>query len=253
MSFRIGAAIFISVLLVVGAFWYRSAISYNAPVFGLAGVNSVGDNEKYERFLNEYLTSNSDSTSKQKEITVSSIIGRELLMDYVDLASRGEASDAKIWALAESYVDNIPSITRAATVSYFELKVIPSTPADLKAYSSRLLQIHQEHTKEAEKIAGKNTNFALSPALYTVTDSLSRTYTSMALKLKDVPVPAVVASANLGLINTYLLNAQALKDIAEAETDPARAFAAAVTLDKNLAVAKGFLNEIDRLLLTNGI
>ncbi len=248
-------ALFVSVVLVGGASWSRFA-GAEKPVSDLLTVEErAASNDYYDKlFLDSLEATATTSAASQEPLTGTDLIGRQLILDYVDMATKGQATAANITALADRYIESIPTLNQAQTISYTELKTVSDTKANFQNYADELTKIYGTYATQISLARSRGGNLdTLNPAFYAFTLAFSAAYTEVAGKLKNLPVPATLASTHLQLINNYLSSAAAMKAISETEQDSARAFAGLIAMNENVEKELAILREIERILISNGI
>jgi hypothetical protein len=252
MKFRPVHALLFSVVLIVGALWgQRSNAQKSAAELITINRNNEIENNSFSsesRFL-----INSASTSPQ-DLTSTDLVGRQLIVDYVDLATSGKATPESIRDLANQYVDSVPNLARAKVVGYSDIKITSNLITNLQAYSEGIKAIQEKHLEDINKFnsLGEKTT-TVGPALYSISLGLSNAYGAAALSLEKLEVPQAVAPAHLRLVNSFLSSAKAARAISETEKDPATAFSGLITLSGNFSKEKAIFEEISQILIKNGI
>jgi hypothetical protein len=242
-------AILASLVLVGGAFWYRSA----TPQIEL-GLVAIGEKKGNEAYYQELFLNSSTSTPKGSEEPIggTDLVARQLMLDYINLANSGQATEANITDLAEKYVDSIPTLISVSKVFYLDLKIVPDSQLNFKNYAQEIGSIYNEY---AVKMLGAYSAkaFSLGPQNSAMAGKMSNIYLTTSQKLKGISVPASLVEAHLSLTNAYLENAAAMESISQSEADPARAFAGIISIDTNLDKESVALNEIEKILNAEGI
>src|SRR3989344_3691919 len=228
MRFRLALALLISILLVVTASWSRFGTTNYAP--SIATLEQIQtDNEYYsdDSFIRDFLKPSTASTTLPAEpLSNTELIGRQLILDYIGLATSGQATEANIDAVANKYLESIPKI----------------------------IKIHREYAENINKAyAGANSLKTLNPAMYAFTLTFNISYINAANGLKNLPVPTSLADLHLQLINSYFSSAASMKALSETEQDSTAAFAGLIILNENLDKEDVILNEISNILTANGI
>lgn len=247
MQLRLALALFISVVLVGGTLWVR--LSNGAAIkYDLALVEpTMQEGELVEYFLDE---NPATLTPKQNK---TELLGRRLILDYINLAANGQISQEDIAALAEKHVSSFAAIVDAKTIDYTDLKIAQNSGASFQKYADEITEIHRTYTKNIEDRYGKVNINALDSNFYSLTSAMSSVYNDTASKLKDTTVPEALADMHLELINIYLSNAYSMEALSETETDPAESFAGLLALSNNVEKEIAIFVEISRVLNANGI
>jgi hypothetical protein len=257
MQVRIALAVGVSIILIGGATIYRSVIGVGPgkPQPSLVSVdrNYQGD-EDYQRFLSEFFLDVGTSSAQQNtKLTATQALGQQLIFDYVELAASGQATEESILALADRYAASIPSLNRAPSINYFDLKVVASTQSNLETYATAMTKIHEDYARAIKRLSTSSDSFTLSPTMYSLAKTLSGSYSTIAIKLQDLPVPSILAPSHLGLVNSYYSSAAAMKAISETDIDATIGFAGIAAMEKNLSDIDLYLSEITRILTANGV
>jgi len=251
MRFRLALAFSVSILLIGVASWSRfTNVEKIQP-----SIVAIETNEgNYQDFLQDFLEPKTVGTTTPSEpLTNTDLIGRQLIMDYIGLAAGGDASTASIDALAERYVESIPTLNNALTISYIDLRVVSNTKVNFENYSTQLGNIYIKHSERINRAYAEVIGTDLNNAYYSAAKEAGMIYENTAMELKNLPVPVSVALSHLKLVNKHLSSAAALESISETEKDPMTAFAGLVAVNENLDEEIVILKQIGQLLKTNGI
>lgn len=251
MRSGISLALLASLLLIGAASWYRfnAAEEYRADLIVL----SNQDDRTYQELLRSYVAQAS-STPLQESLSATDLISRQLIGDYLNLALSGGASPTNIDALANQYVESVPTLSGTATISILDVETLANTVSNFKDYEHKLNDIHEAFANRVSgAYPGERNLEILGPALYSFLDLLSTSYEEAAVKLRGLVVPAALASSHVELINSYALNATALRSLAATEKDPAVAFAGLLAINQNIDRGEEILAEMDLILSKNGI
>jgi|SRR3989338_1156347 len=243
----------ISVLLIGVASWYRfGTVKVSQP--NLVAVElTEGD---YEEIVEDFTGPKEVSpiATSTKPLTSTDLVGRQLISDYVSLAGSGQVTDADILALADRYVEGLPTLSNAPTITYVDLKIVSDTRNNFQNYTDTLTKIFNEYAAKTNKIQVEDSDLeTLSPAFYSSVSTLNTAYAGATSKLKAVAVPSSLAPSHLELVNIYLSIVAATGAISKADQDSTAAFAGLVLLNKNLERRTLLLNEIAQILNSNGI
>ncbi len=251
------ASLLISLVLVGGATWVRfspkDSVSEGLTVVSSSGVSATQDDPS---FLDKFLGTSSSEAPKSvtnEPLTGSDILSRQLVSEYISLATNGGGTDAELQSLADKYISSIPSLTTSTIVDYIELKTVTNTKDNFQRYADLVTKIHRTYASSIQEAYAGTAIDSLGQKLYSVTDQLSSIYTKTSTELKNTSVPYELAPAHLRLINLYLSNASSLKAISNTETDSATAFAGLLVVNKNAEEEATILGEITRILTANGI
>jgi hypothetical protein len=253
MRFRLALALSISVLLIGGASWTRfsRADTYHAD---LAVVPSAALTADYQNLLAASATLSTSTPKTQEPLTETDLIGRQMILDYISLAANGQATDATVNDLANRYIESLSTLNRASTISQAEIKIVANDKANFQEYANVLAQIHIEYAKQINK-SGNTINIdpdnpSLDPE---VTGRFQKAYALAASKLTDLSVPLTLVPSHLKLVNSYMSSAEAMKHIAAMDKDVISAFASLIVANENLTKETAALDEIARILTSNGI
>ena len=253
MHARLALALFVSTLLVGGALWIR--LSNGAEIkYELATVESddAADAELLQYFL-EPPEETPTAPVKTAPLTNTDILGRQLVMDYINLAASGEATEAQIETLAQKYVEIIPALNLAESISYIDLTTAPNTKANFQKYADEITAIHKTYAENiSKKYVGVNLDKP-NAATYSFALAFGQAYRDAAEKLKDISVPNSLVQVHLKLTNSYLSSAASMKAVAQIDLDSASAFAGVITLNQNLNQEDALRGEISKILTANGL
>ncbi len=208
----------------------------------------------YEEILEKYLdstTTPTTSTEEKEDLTITDLVGRQLIMDYLAIEQNGQATEANLTALANKYVESIPSITITDKESLINLRVVSNNKANFQNYATEVGVIYRNYASELDRAYG-NGSVSLGAGSASMALKMSRVYTSTAAKLKAVSVPADLAEAHLELLNTYLENASAMDNLALSNTDPASSFSGLIAIKNNVEKEKVIISQIEEILNENG-
>lgn len=253
MRLRLALALSISVLFIGTALWFRPTTTDTQS--GIIAVEQFGVDKEYdEELLRDFLEPRTaGTTSPENSLSNTEIIGRQLILDYVDLAGSGEATEEDITALAERYAEGIRNLNPAQSISRADIKVIPNTQINLQNYADSLTKIYKEYAESIKRGQIGASPSILNQALYLFARVFSAAYTDIALKLKNMPVPDLLVSTHVQLVNNYFSSAAAMEAVSKTENDSTSAFAALVALNENVDKETALLDEITQILTANGI
>ena len=256
MRLGLALALLVSTLLIGTASWYRFATTKYVQS-DLVAIQPFDTENAYseEEILSDFLRpKTASSTFPEGPLSNTDIIGRQLIMDYIGLAASGGTDTKSISILVDRYIESIPTLNQAATISTAELRTISNTKSNFQNYATGLTKIYKEYaTQISAAYQGVGRVEGLNPAIYSFALTASNAYAEAALKLKNLPVPASLASTHLQLVNSYYSSAAAMRAIAETERDSVSAFAGMTVLSENTDKEKVLLTEISQILTSNGI
>jgi hypothetical protein len=258
MRFRLALALSLSGLLILGAFWSRFSTTKYVQSEVITVEQSEISNGYDEELLAEFLKPKTSTTTiESKPLSNTELIGRGLVLDYVSLATKGQATEANLASLANKYVGGVPnSLNKATVINISDLQTVPKTKNSLQNYADQITSIHQVYATsiiQAQKGKKVQNLTALNPDLYFLTAAFAQAYTEAANKLRNLPVPLGLVSSHLKLTNSYFSSASAMKALSETEKDSASAFAGLLVLNGNLKQESLLLTEISQILTSNGI
>ncbi len=256
MRFRLTLALLLSLLLVVTASWSRFGTTKYVP--SVATLEQMQTNDEYysdESFVGDFLKPNTASATLPAEsLSNTELIGRQLILDYIGLATSGQVTETNIATIANKYLEIIPKINKTQQISRSDIEIVPDTKSNFQNYADQLLKIHKEYADNINRAyTGANSLKTLNPALYAFTLVFNVSYIDAANKLKSLPVPISLADLHLQLINSYFSSATSMKAVSETEQDSTAAFAGLIILNENLDKEDIILSEIGNILTTNGI
>ncbi len=245
-------AVSLSILMVGGAFWTRS----NKPEI----TNSLTleqkqakDNYETELFADFYQPSSTASTVSNEQLTNTDLISRQLIMDYLDLASKGGAGQETLDALAEQYAESIPTLSNSPKANYLDLKLTTDTNANLQAYSQTLGQIYMVHSKQISAAFSLGQSLTEGPEFTKFAKNTAEIYKKTARDLITLSVPKELAEFHLELINKHLSSAAALESMLTASSDPMTAMSGLIAMRGNADEELVILQKIGDALTSHGI
>jgi hypothetical protein len=256
MKNHVYLAIFLSVILVGGAAWVR--FSQEKEPSMLAVVESLEANdETYQDFLSDYLVNSTSTVSlaaSSEKIGTTDLISRQLINDYVSLSTNGQATQNNIGALAEKYVDAIPTLISPEKVNPTDFRITPNNKADFEYYAREVERIYRDYASRLIEIQSqKNINDMILSSSGNAAKNMGTIYEQTAQKLKVVPVPKALIEAHIDLTNIYLENAAAMDSLSQINSDPASAFAGLMLLSGNVNEEALIMGKIEQILSGNGI
>lgn len=246
-------AVTISCVLILGALWFRffRAETYTAP----AGLVAVGDNsaESLNEAITTYLETSSTSTATSSiALTQTDTLSRQLILDYVDLATSGKADDASLQALADKYVDQVPSLAKSQIIPLKDIKTTFNNKKTIQAYANGFARVVIEYHGALKEMSDNQSYAADDETAAKGFKTLGATYDHMVLELKELTVPIAVLPQHLKLINYYSSDAGAVKLLSNTSADPSTAFAGIITWKKNIDEEELVAEAIIKTLTANG-
>ncbi|MEK7186753.1 MAG: hypothetical protein AAB690_02715 [Patescibacteria group bacterium] len=253
MRIRLILAVFFSVLLIAFAAWAR--LSSKTELGGkLVAVENAANSSYEDIYIDPSLGYSALNTDEN--LTKTDIISRQMFVDYLNLSAAGGDNSANLNALANKYIDSIPSLQVGlyTPFSLSDIKTIPNATVNFKAYETAINQIHEKFGSKMEGVGLKNTNLNSSdPETYLFLENLSGLYLEMAGELKKISVPIALAPSHLRLLNNYLSISGGMKAISETKKDPATAVAGMITVKESTDEQEDIITEINQILAKNGI
>lgn len=250
MRFYILAALSVSIALIGGAAWVRSSREPRPSPSLVAVSNTAPDSEMAAAAA----LLESTTSAPTEHLGTTDLVSRQLVMDYLNLASNGQATPDNLNLLAAQYVEKIPSVNSVSKLSLFDLNIVPDSRTSLEAYSKALQIIENEHlasiTKAYSNIDSSNTTDQELLQLVSITGAA---YEKTASALKVLKVPESAASAHLDLVNNNFSIAYGLESASDKDTDPTNAFAGIVMVNTNLQDEQGLVDKINAILVKNGL
>lgn len=253
MRIRIYLAIFCSFLLIGLSFWTRVEKSRDSnPSLDLIAKDSSPSEEI--NLIDSWIENQATTTLNQKPLTGTDLIGRQLIMDYIDLAQNGHSTPSNIQALVDTYIENIPALVTSSKATYLDLNVTNNTKDSFAKYIEGLLSIQKDYGTAAEKIGAPNTNIeSQTSSFYAYSQAMEKIYRETAQNLLALSVPGNLAEKHLELVNVYLSSSAAMSYLSRTQNDPATGFAGIVIWNENIAKERSILLEIEKYLRANGV
>jgi len=257
MSFRIALALSLSVILVGVASWNRfiGIEKVNPTISVVENTNTEAQDKYYQELIKGY--TESSTSTPTKKLTGTDLIGRQMIIDYVDLSTSGQASVQNIDALAQRYVENIPTLNNAPKASILDIKVVSNNQTNFQSYSNALVSIQTQYANDANNsydLNNKNLDINnLGKSYYNFSKSMSFVYKKVADRLMETPVPGSLVQKHLELINIYLSSSSAMEAMSKTEEDPATSFAGIIALKENVTRENSVLSDILKILKENNV
>jgi hypothetical protein len=242
------ASILVSLVLVGGAVGYRVSNIEEKKV----ALETIESKNIDWQDISAQVASNASSTTKSAAVlNKTDLIGRQLIFDYIELATGGNASDETIQALADKYAESIPTLSTPKKVTAFEIKTTTETKENFQAYADNITRIHTSFATKTRMAGAVPTE--LGQTLYSTSKKVGEAYLATAEELKKIPVPTSLVPLHLELVNKYYSSGSAMISLSKADSDPAIAFAGIIALRENTGAEQGILQAIELVLTRHGI
>lgn len=255
MRFNLALAFLVSILLIGGASWSRFANQQKAEAELIAvETQRQQDSKYYEEVVLPVLEKSAATLVPIPEkLNSADLIGRQLLAEYVALATQGGANDANLNLLADRYIESVPTLVTAESVVYSDIKVVGVNANNLLSYAEKLAQNQAQYAQKSGQLnplsMGAN---GFGAEYYKVVSSLAKIYRETATDLTNMDVPTVLVESHINLINAYLANAAATDAMLQGDQDPAQAFAGMIRLAESIAKEQSAINKIAQTLSSIG-
>ena len=247
-------AIVVSVVLIIGALWFRFSTTVSTPNNLVALPADQLPDTYYEDVIAKFLeppATPSSTISSEEKLSTTDLVARQMVLDYLGLAQNGQATPANLSALAMKYIDTIPNALTPRTLLVTDLHVVSNSAAAYTAYGDAFNTAYQNYST---KLAGAYVDTeVIGAASSKMAVSMAKTYTEMASILSKLSVPAALMQLHLSLINIYLANAASMNAITRAETDPASSFAGLILLKANASKEEEIVGNLRKSLATHGV
>lgn len=245
-------SISLSLILIVGALSLR-IFSNNSSANLVAGGAKTEEAYVKDVFFNTAQDSSTPQENTDEPLSDTDLIGRQMILDYVALARNGEASAENLAALAEKYIDNVPNLTRAKSISYLDLNIVSNNPSNIRNYSESIEKIYKDYSSSLIGAYAKNGQISLNSQSEALMAKMGEIYGQAASRLQNMSVPGAVAEYHLSLVNLYLQNAAAMAALSQADSNPASSFAGLISLKSNVEKEREILNQIEETLKENAV
>lgn len=254
MQRRLALALSLSALLIAGATYMRVAHA-EKPYKALTVVNVSEAPSQNDTTIIDTPVVASDTAAPAENLTTTDLVGRQLMSQYLDLASNGQATDATIQELADNAANNIASLNTFTLATAAQLHIVADGKASFQTYGEALSVLNGKYQGLAKAVADKAGDLSdvTSKGFSSTMDALSKLEKKASDELTSLPVPASIAQTHLKLINNYLSSASAFSALSRANTDAATAFAGLVAQSTNSAEADSLLLSIETALLAQSI
>ncbi|MBX4195798.1 hypothetical protein KW796_02495 [Candidatus Parcubacteria bacterium] len=247
MRFRILLALSLSIVLIFGATWTRRS-TLSQPV--LVSVESPASISGSTPDSADLSYDESISRAKNDPLSTTDLVSRQLLLDYINLSSTGQATPDNLDSLASQYVEKISALSQTPKISLMDLNTVADSKASLTAYDKSVTAIE---TEKIETVNRAYVKIADSADIYSLTEAIASAYKKASEKLKSIPVPASVAQKHAELINNYIATSAGMESITDTNGDSIAAFAGIAAINDAVGKEDQILNEIAAILMKNGI
>ena len=219
-KFRLGVALFVSILLIGGATYTRLK-SAPTPSPDLVAVTPHADTDTAP---SEDLAAGSIATGSTtpQNLNSTDLVTRQLFTDYLSLAATGQATDDNVAALGAQYANSVVDTASPSSINLDSLALVSDSKANFEAYSKAVSNIYNKyHNLAGTTIKGAGSLDSISaPNFVPTMSTLATLYERAATELEAVPTPTSLATSHLALINTYLGNVETLRALTNITRDP---------------------------------
>lgn len=195
------------------------------------------------------------TTTTPSNITTTDLLSRQLLSDYLAMATQGQTTDQSIANLADKYADTIVSLDTSNAGTIGQIKIVDDSKVNLDLYGKNLSAVYQKYHNLTDIVIKKSGNISdpSSLAFSSVMKSLSILFKQSAVELRGMSVPSPFVDLHTRLIKNYLSSASTFVSLSNVSTDSAGAFGALSAQAKNSSDQEQILSQIQTTLLTNGV
>lgn len=255
MRLRIGFALLSALVLISGASWLRHSSQTTSPTLTSVegSASPVALSDQIPTNTADLAVATNTSTNTATNLTTTDLVGRQLIMEYVNLASAGAATQENLDSLANKYVDNIPTINQVKTADLVDLRLVPNTKANLQNYSDLMTDYLNGLQHDINKNNSSGDLDTLGRNLRLMTEGLSNTYQKVAEKLMVMQVPLVLSSAHLKLVNNFLSISSAMKTLSQVQGDSVSAYAGLTAVGPSFSEEQTIIGEINAILEKNDL
>lgn len=241
MRFGVIFSIFISLVTITAAIWVRAHKESSSINPSIVSAND------FDLPSDQYLQNLTGENAGGEILSNTDLISRQLILNYLDLAQNGRATQGNIYDLAQKYIEEVPTLHSATYVNLSEIAKTEDSKASFTAYEERLNLIHKKFAEKMAPYKGIKLN-TLNAQFFSFASAVSQAYYSAADELKKMKVPSSIAPTHLQLINKYISSAEAMKSLSKADTDPVSAFAGIAIMNNNFSEGEKILTEISIIL-----
>ncbi|MDB5254115.1 MAG: hypothetical protein JWL80_181 [Parcubacteria group bacterium] len=252
---RVVFALSIAILLVGGATLYRFVSALPTSNTELVAISDQAPTTKENAAVPAASETGSVADSVDSNGNTTDLISRQLLSDYLNLASQGQNTDQGIASLADKYADSIVTLNTASISASGELKVVPDSKDNLQAYGKTLSASYNKYhdlTASTVKNGGGFSDLE-SPAFASTMKSLSILFRQSAVELQAMPVPASLSTLHSKLIKNFLSSSSQFVALSNVNTDSTGAFGALAAQASNSTEQTEILGQIQTTLLANSV
>jgi hypothetical protein len=239
------SALFLATVLVVGATWVRLSKDYDKVATLTAVGTTSNDVEAYN--IDTFWPEDGDTPDTPYNATEA--MSRSLITDYINLASSGQADEATLKRLVDQYVDTVPDLNTAPTISKADLHLVEDSRVNFQNYDRITTEI------QTEQQASIMANYSDDTSRGVLTDQtiasiakMGDAYEKAAIELRDMEVPKSLSVPHLKLVNNYFATAAGMRAVALTNEDTMTAFAGMVAVNSRIKEEPKILNEILALL-----
>jgi hypothetical protein len=253
MRTRVTLALFISLLLVLGASWQRAG--KEKAVFKISA-ETAEINANYQVAEPNSVADLGTGEMKEGEdsLTTTDLVGRQLISDYLNLAANGQVSEEDILSLADKYADSIADIKAAPKVTSLDISVVSNSKTNFQKYDLITTEIEKKRIKSMDSVSGNISQINTSDeSLNAVAAKISLAYKVAAEELKNIEVPSSLLQLHINLVNNYLSISSGVESILEGQNDTAISFAGIVSARDSLASGERIIEDIVKVLVENGL
>ena len=248
MRLRIFSALFLSVFLILGAALVKAREAKTLPN-QIVSVENGPTNlpESYIPTEESDLSLGIPSTIEEK-LTTTDLVGRQMILDYVNLAASGKATDETVTNLANKYTESIGGLSQSRKISYLNIETTPNSKQSFFDYENELTDINLSFEKQLSKLSSASASTMEDSAMYSAASVISSAYDIASSRLMKLKVPVSLVQAHVKLVNAYLGSAESMRSMSLGDSDPAVAFAGAVSVSSALESAETALIEIEGIM-----
>lgn len=247
-------AIVASLVLVGGASWSRLSSSKSASNLIAVEQNRATDDAYLQEAFASY--QNSASTTVTTEpLTGTDLIGRQLMTDYLNLATSGQINEDSIANLADKYVESIPTLISSEQVLFTDLQLVSNDKTNFEKYAKEISEVYKQYSAGMLKLESNRgfTSFTINQDFSDASTQMASLYQKTASGLRNLFVPVAIAQNHLDLVNLYLKNSAGMFSMSKAENDPASAFAGLIIISGNINKEVELWGSVQEVLTKNGV
>lgn len=252
MKAQIVTAVLLSVVLVVGATWFRFTSTQNPPA---QLVVVAGSGELREINAEEFFALPAQGEVPTTTLTQTDVVSRQLFSDYIGLKSSGQATPENLNRLAEQYANTMFAEEEAdAKVTLSQLNIVADSNQALIDYNQKVLAMRSKYESMIKSLTVQSDFSDITDPLFIkFMLAVSTTYEQAVAELRKMAVPTSLAGNHLNLINNYFSSIKATRSISQIAENPISALAALSTQSKNSQEEEALVANIKVLLMSRGI